>query len=214
VDDNTRSYPQVIKKTYTKEKNGIAERRNGILKDMTLAIIHSANLPFLLWPLALRNATQIINACHSVIIKGIPEFKNSGVYPDITRFKSFGCLAYPLIMGDDKKKSLDVRAEQGIFLGLAKHNKGYLIYVPSRGKLLETRHVTFEENRYMDLPSGYIFTNFKNNASTIKMCENHYFDLLEWTSPNANIDLVRPRPMSRIPPRQRKKRKSTVTPSV
>ena len=57
---------------YTAQQNGVAERKNGTLKDMINSMLNSSGLPHNLWGETLLTANFILNRIH---------FKNSNKYP-------------------------------------------------------------------------------------------------------------------------------------
>ncbi|GJW07599.1 retrovirus-related pol polyprotein from transposon TNT 1-94 [Tanacetum coccineum] len=64
--------------------------------------------------------------------------------PDLTFFRVFGALCYPINDSEDLRK-LQPIADIGIFVGYAPSRKGYRIYNKRTRRIMETIHVQFDE---------------------------------------------------------------------
>ncbi|GKC87624.1 putative ribonuclease H-like domain-containing protein, partial [Tanacetum coccineum] len=64
--------------------------------------------------------------------------------PDLTFFRVFGALCYPINDSEDLGK-LQPTADIGIFVGYAPSRKGYRIYNKRTRRIMETIHVQFDE---------------------------------------------------------------------
>nr|GEY03495.1 hypothetical protein [Tanacetum cinerariifolium] len=64
--------------------------------------------------------------------------------PDLTLFKVFGALCYPINDSEDLGK-LQLTADIGIFVGYAPSRKGYRIYNKRTRRIMETIHVQLDE---------------------------------------------------------------------
>jgi hypothetical protein len=68
----------------------------------------------------------------------------TGVKPDISNIRTFGCKVY--IHNDSHGRGkLDDKAIEGIFMGYGEKVKGYVIYIPSRKRLIHSRNLRFFE---------------------------------------------------------------------
>ena len=62
--------------------------------------------------------------------------------------RAFGCVCYPLIMKDERKK-LDPVARRCVLVGYGTEVKGYRLYDPNRvGKMTYGRDVKFNESEF------------------------------------------------------------------
>ncbi|GKF91027.1 retrovirus-related pol polyprotein from transposon TNT 1-94, partial [Tanacetum coccineum] len=64
--------------------------------------------------------------------------------PDLTFFRVFGALCYPINDSKDLGK-LQPTADIGIFVGYAPSRKGYRIYNKRTRRIMETIHIQFDE---------------------------------------------------------------------
>nr|GEU68066.1 hypothetical protein [Tanacetum cinerariifolium] len=69
--------------------------------------------------------------------------------PDLTFFRVFGALCYPISDSEDLRK-LQPTADIGIFVGYAPSRKGYRIYNKRTRRIMETIHPMFDE--YLEPP--------------------------------------------------------------
>ena len=71
-----------------------------------------------------------------------------GKKPNVKHLRAFGCVCYPLIMKDERKK-LDPVAKWCILVGYGTEVKGYRVYNPDRvGKIMYSRDVKFNESEF------------------------------------------------------------------
>eukprot|EP01119_Soliformovum_irregulare_P009601 TRINITY_DN2307_c0_g1_i1.p2 TRINITY_DN2307_c0_g1~~TRINITY_DN2307_c0_g1_i1.p2 ORF type:complete len:715 (-),score=157.74 TRINITY_DN2307_c0_g1_i1:143-2287(-) len=75
-----------------------------------------------------------------------PFEKFTGVKPDLSNIRVFGCKVFTL-NEDESRSKLDARAIPGIFLGYAEQSKAYLVYQPQSDKLVRSRDVKFLEDQ-------------------------------------------------------------------
>ena len=66
-------------------------------------------------------------------------------HPDYSSLRVFGCLCFPNITATTKHK-LEPRSLPCVYLGPSDDHKGSRCYDPSSGRVLISRHVTFDEN--------------------------------------------------------------------
>ncbi|UYV62815.1 hypothetical protein LAZ67_2002020 [Cordylochernes scorpioides] len=100
--------------TYSPPMNGVAERANRVLLDITRSCLHSAELPQRFWAEAVNTAAYIRNKCYnSALGDKVPDELWSSRKPSVRHLKAFGCLAYSHIPTERRKK-LDNRANRCI----------------------------------------------------------------------------------------------------
>ena len=66
--------------------NGVAERRNRMLKDMVRSMINHSNLPISLWGEALKTATYILNRVPTKATAKTPYELCTGKKPSLKHF--------------------------------------------------------------------------------------------------------------------------------
>lgn len=81
---------------YTPEHNAIAERVNRTMVDSARSTLIQANLPYCLWPFALRHVVFVRNRVPHSTTKKAPFLAIHGKRPSLKNIKVFGCCAYVL----------------------------------------------------------------------------------------------------------------------
>lgn len=94
----------------TPQMNGVAERANRTLLDMTRSMLLSAKLPQTFWAEAVATAAYVRNRMvHRNLENGVPEGIWTERQPSVKHLKVFGCLAYTHLPSQGRRK-LDPRA--------------------------------------------------------------------------------------------------------
>lgn len=133
---------------YTPQQNGIVERRLAVIEADAKAMCANASLPYdKFWGYAMCAANHVRNR---VVSKGLhppmtPYEKRTGMKPDISHLRVFGCVAFVHHPKSTRRKA-NFRATRGIFLGYANNTKGWLVLEPKTGKIFVSRDVTFHED--------------------------------------------------------------------
>ena len=80
---------------YTPQQNGVVERRNRTLMEMTRNMLKAMNVPNYMWGEAVRHATYLINRVPTRALKNQTPYESfKGRKPSIGHIRVFGCLAY------------------------------------------------------------------------------------------------------------------------
>lgn len=149
-------YPQTTC-PYTPQQNGVAERRLAVLEADAKAMCAQAELPYQdFWGYAQKAANHVRNLIISKA-DGVlcpPQKKRTGLKPDISCIRIFGCIAYVHLPKGMRKKA-DLRARRGIFVGYSENQKGYIVLDPTTGKEIISRDVEFHEGQ----PGGLLWHN-------------------------------------------------------
>jgi hypothetical protein len=132
---------------HSSHQNGIAERTNRFICELSIALIIDAGVPLYLWPYAVAYVVYISNRMpnkalnlHSTAYVAI-----HGHIPDVSRLRTFGCTAY-MHLPDNEQSTFGPRAVKGIFVGVVENSLAYLIYVPAKRRVYMSGHVTFNED--------------------------------------------------------------------
>jgi hypothetical protein len=92
---------------YTPKQNGVVERKNRSLKEMTSCMFHERSLPSKIWVEALNYDTYINNRSpHKSVEERTPFEAWTGDKLDVTHFHIFGSRAWAHIPFE-KRKALD-----------------------------------------------------------------------------------------------------------
>ena len=132
---------------HSPHQNGIAERTNRFICELSIALIIDAGVPLYLWPYAVAYVVYISNRMpnkalnlHSTAYVAIHRH-----IPDVSRLRTFGCTAY-MHLPDNEQLTFGPRAVKGIFVGVVENSLAYLIYVPAKRRVYMSGHVTFNED--------------------------------------------------------------------
>ena len=108
----------------TPEQNGVAERLNRTLVGAVRAMLIQAKLPQRFWVEALSTAVYLHNRSPTKGVTNMTPFEAwTGVTPNVSHLRSFGCTVYAHIPKDERK--LDRKSKKCILLGYGTETKGY-----------------------------------------------------------------------------------------
>lgn len=145
---------------YSPQQNGVVERRNKTLLEMTRSILKHMNVPNYLWGEAIRHATYIINRVSTRVLKSqMPYEALKGRKPNVDHMRVFGCLAYAKVDSHLLRK-LDDRTRILVHLGTEPGSKAYRLFDPNTRKLVVSRDVVFDEEK------GWTWSNMSSEVST------------------------------------------------
>ena len=136
--------------TYMKEPNGKIERAGKEISTKARCIGIAANLPQDLWPETIVAAAYILNRT-PLFRTGMTPFEALyGTKPRLNHLYVYGCRAYLKRNNIPKLLKLEPRAHIGYLVGYDSRNI-YRIWIPSKGEVIRTRDVTFDENTFYSL---------------------------------------------------------------
>jgi hypothetical protein len=156
---------------HTPQHNARVERANRSVFEMTRALLYRANLGTVFWGYAMNAAIEILN--HRIMpshhMTKTPMELWTGLKPDISHFRVFGCDAYAHVSQDaNSLTKLEPRMVPCIHLGNSeKKEKGYLVYIPSTHKIVTRRDVVHYQQS---------FTLSRDTLS----CDSNDGELLRW----------------------------------
>ncbi|KAG7576575.1 Ribonuclease H-like superfamily [Arabidopsis thaliana x Arabidopsis arenosa] len=130
---------------YTPEQNSVAERKNRTVVEMARSMLKQKNLPNQFWAESVKTAVYLLNISPTkAVLNKTPYEAWCGRKPAVSHLRVFGSVAYSLVDSHHRKK-LDEKSEKCVFLGYCSQSKGYRLYNPVSGKIIESRNVTFDE---------------------------------------------------------------------
>lgn len=130
---------------YTLELNGVAERRNHSLLDITRCLLIDKQLPGCLWGEAVKAAGDILNLRSTKKHPNkTPEELFTGKKPSISHLKIFGSPAFAHVPKVNRSK-LAPRSEQCILLSFDTSAKAYRCFRPSTRKVFVSRDIFVDE---------------------------------------------------------------------
>jgi Reverse transcriptase (RNA-dependent DNA polymerase) len=145
----------------TPQQNGVAERKNRHILEITRALLIETNVPNTFWDNAITFAIYLMNRIPTQINNFETPLQSFSAHLKLNSVlnltpKIFGCTAYVHIQKQYRSK-LEPRAEKCIFLGMGHNQKGYKCYNPNTRKFYTTMDVTFLENEpYFNLSQNPI----------------------------------------------------------
>ncbi|KAG7553438.1 GAG-pre-integrase domain [Arabidopsis thaliana x Arabidopsis arenosa] len=132
---------------YSPQQNGVVERRNRTLLEMTRSILKHMKVPNYLWGEAVRHATYLINRVATRTLEDKTPYEAfKGKKPNILHLKIFGCIGYAKTETQHLKK-LDDRSKALVHLGTEPGSKAYKLLDPARRRIVVSRDVVFDEKR-------------------------------------------------------------------
>lgn len=130
---------------YSSQQNGVVERRNRTLLEMTRSILKHMSMQNYLLGETIRHATYVINrvATRSLTVK-TPYEALRGRKPNLSHLKVFGCACYARTEKVGRKKLDDILSVL-VPLGTEPRSKSYRLLDPSTRRIVVSRDVVFEE---------------------------------------------------------------------
>ena len=130
---------------YSPQQNGVSERKNRTIMEMSRCMMFEKRLPKFLWAEAVNTSVYLLNRLPTKSVNGkTPIEAWSGRKPTANHLRVFGSLCYfhvPTV----KRGKLDETAVKGIFVGYSTESKGYRIYNLNESKIQISRDVHFDE---------------------------------------------------------------------
>ena len=149
----------------TQDQNGAAERSGGVVMEKARAMRISARLPHNLWKEIVNSAAYLYNRTprrslgwktpYEVFFSNVENEPTGGLTkkPQLAHLKAYGCRAYAMTENAQLKKKrkwkLDPKAYIGYLVGYDSTNI-FRIWIPSKGKVISTRDVIFDEHTFFD----------------------------------------------------------------
>lgn len=152
---------------YSPEMNGVAERLNRTLADGVRAIRIEAELPKGMWAELAHAFIYLYNRFpHRSINNQIPFTMLFGRKCSVRHLKVIGSLAY-VHVEKFRRDKMDPKTKEGVLVGYAFNTIGYRIWLLRERRIIETKHVKFNE-----LVKGYTMHDLLNSNS-------HFFPQLD-----------------------------------
>ena len=170
--DNAKEYQKIEKNVhdagtrmefttvYTPKENGVAERFNRTIIQMTRAMLMHAQLPQSFWGEAAVTANYLRNILPGGQDDQSPNELWNGYKPEISHIRIFGCVVHVHIPSETRAK-LDRISFQGIFVGYHS-NQQVRIYNPVTRKMQWHTAVKFIESQ----PGGILLGKKRSALNT------------------------------------------------
>ncbi|GKA99735.1 retrovirus-related pol polyprotein from transposon TNT 1-94 [Tanacetum coccineum] len=129
----------------TPQSNGVVERKNRTLQEMSRTMLNEQSLPQKFWCNAVDTSTYILNRILIRAILGKTPYEIlRGRKPTLDYFRVFGSKCFILNTKDYLTK-FDPKSYEGVFLGYSQNSKAYIILNKHTRKIEESLNVTFNE---------------------------------------------------------------------
>jgi len=133
----------------TPQQNGMAERKNRHLLDVTRTLLLQASVPPRFWVEALSTAVFLINRLPSTVIDlDSPFFRLFKIQPNYNDLHTFGCVCFVHLPPFERHK-LGAQSVQCAFMGYSHSHKGFVCYDVTNHRFRISRNVTFFDNQFM-----------------------------------------------------------------
>ncbi|UYV67115.1 hypothetical protein LAZ67_4003928 [Cordylochernes scorpioides] len=170
---------------YSPAQNGVAERKNRSLMEMTRCMLFDSGLPQSLWAEAVTTANYLHNRIPSKATDKTPFELWTNRKPSLKHLKRFGCKAFAYIP-KIKRNKLDSKVIEGIFLGYDDRSKGYRI-------LHDTDNITISRSvKFLEKENGFHLASTKTTSlqvlSTDLTSSNHIGDGEESQEPGTQSE--------------------------
>jgi len=131
----------------TPQQNGVVERKNRTLEDMTRTMLIANSLATNFWAEALNTSCYIINRCMiRSILNKTPYKLFKGRKPNIMHLRIFGCKCYVHNNEKDVLGKFDTRSDEVIFLGYSSHSKAHKVFNKKTLCVEKSVHVLFDKS--------------------------------------------------------------------
>lgn len=127
---------------YSPQQNGVAERRNRYLMEMTRCMLIDAELSNKYWGEAILTANYLQNRLPTKATGETPYERWYSKKPDLKDIHIFGSKAYVQVPNQQRQK-LDDKAMELIFIGYSMETKGYRLLDKETDKIKISRDVKF-----------------------------------------------------------------------
>ncbi|KAD6453258.1 hypothetical protein E3N88_07963 [Mikania micrantha] len=167
---------------YTPQQNGVVERRNRTVMNMTRALLKTRKVPDEFWGEAVTHAVNILNRLPTKSVQGMtPYEKLKGKKPSLSFFKVFGCIAHTVKLKSHVTK-LEDRSVALVYLGFEPGTLGFKLYNPKDKRVLFAREgdVVFNEKEAWDWENNLQVDKGNSTYSTIYLTN-------ELTSANGHV---------------------------
>ncbi|GJZ69731.1 retrovirus-related pol polyprotein from transposon TNT 1-94 [Tanacetum coccineum] len=130
----------------TPQSNGVVERKNRTLQEMSRTMLNEQSIPQNFWCNAIDTSTYILNRILIRPILGKTPYEIfRGRKPSLEYFKVFGSKCFILNTKDHLTK-FDPKSYKGVFLGYSQNSKAYVVLNKHTMKVEESLNVTFNES--------------------------------------------------------------------
>ncbi|UYV74507.1 hypothetical protein LAZ67_11003722 [Cordylochernes scorpioides] len=140
---------------YSPQQNGVAERANRTLVEMTRCFIIQANLPDPLWAELVHTSTYIRNRCPRTNESRTPYEIFTGRKPTVSHLRIIGCRCFA-VDNRPRRGKFAPRSEEYRLVGYSPESKAYRLWKPGTGMMIKSRDVRFLESENSTLRNDVV----------------------------------------------------------
>lgn len=181
---------------YSPQQNGVAERKNRTLMEMTRCMLYDANMTNTYWGEALITANYLQNRLPTKpLLNDTPFNKWFGKQPDVSHLQIFGCKTYTKIP-DERRRKLEPKAKCLTFVGYAENTKGYRLLDTETNRITISRDVKFLKDNELqsELKTDEIEDGYNTHTSEMNKNEDVIeIELTEQREENRSISETTPK---------------------
>ncbi|EOY08837.1 Uncharacterized protein TCM_024078 [Theobroma cacao] len=133
---------------YCPEQNGVSERKNRTIIEMSRCLLFEKKLPKSFWAEATNTAVYLQNILITQAVNNETPYEVwYSIRPSVDHLRIFGSICY-LHVPDELRDKLQPKAKLGVFIGYSQQSKACRIYQIESGTVSVSIHVTFDEGAY------------------------------------------------------------------
>ncbi|CAI7808595.1 unnamed protein product [Closterium sp. NIES-53] len=134
---------------YNPQQNGVAERFNRTVREGARTLLRRAGLLDPFWVTALRQVALVKNRVLVTMgdTQRVPYTKWYGSAPAVNMLRAYGCMVV-FHVRTEKRGKLEASLRWGVYLGIAKDHKGWLVWDLTSQKLTVSTDVKFLESLF------------------------------------------------------------------
>ncbi|KAL3373978.1 hypothetical protein AABB24_005776 [Solanum stoloniferum] len=133
---------------YTPQQNGVVERKHRHLLEVTRALRFQAKIPLQFWGHCMLAASHIINRLPSSVLNfQTPYEKLYGRKPDLSHFRTIGCLCFAKVLPANDK--MMARSRTVDHMGYSEIQKGYILFDIATRSFFVRRDDIFREEVFL-----------------------------------------------------------------
>ncbi|GJR53952.1 retrovirus-related pol polyprotein from transposon TNT 1-94 [Tanacetum coccineum] len=130
---------------YSPDQNGVAERKNRIVVEMTRSTLKSKSLHNSFWAEGVATAVYLLNISPTKAVWNETPYEAwCGNKPSVSHLRVFGCICYALCTIEKHKP--EEKSQKFIFVGYFTQSKAYRLYDPTHEKIVVNRNVLFDKS--------------------------------------------------------------------
>lgn len=132
---------------YSPQQNGVVERHNRTMLEMTRSCLKHMSVPNYLWGEGIRHSTYLLNRIATRTLKDLTPYEVfRGRKPNVSHLRTFGCICYAKIDSQFLRK-LDDRSRVLVHLGTESGTKAYRLFDSKTQRIVVSRDVVFDETK-------------------------------------------------------------------